>query len=71
MRKEYLAMMVHELRSPLNAVVGYANVLKLKLKGKIDDSQLGLFDKIIEGGNQLAETNLVPRLILQGLKRVG
>jgi signal transduction histidine kinase len=54
-RKEYLAMMVHELRSPLNAVVGYANVLKLKLKGAITDSQLSLFDKIIEGGNQLAE----------------
>lgn len=53
-RKEYLAMMVHELRSPLNAVVGYANVLKLKLKGSIAESHWALFDKIIDGGNALA-----------------
>jgi two-component system, autoinducer 2 sensor kinase/phosphatase LuxQ len=54
-RKEYLAMMVHELRSPLNAVVGYAGILKKKLASHCSDAQLSLFDRIIEGGNQLAE----------------
>ena len=54
-RKEYLAKMVHELRSPLNAVVGYATLLKQKLKSVADEKYLPLFDRIIEGGNQLAE----------------
>lgn len=54
-RKEYLAKMVHELRSPLNAVVGYATLLKKKLASVADEKYLPLFDRIIEGGNQLAE----------------
>lgn len=54
-RKEYLAMMVHELRSPLNAVVGYAGILKKKLADHCNDTHLSLFDRIIEGGQQLAE----------------
>lgn len=54
-RKEYLAKMVHELRSPLNAVVGYASLLKQKLEKVVDDKYISLFDRIIEGGNHLAE----------------
>jgi signal transduction histidine kinase len=54
-RKEYLAMMVHELRSPLNAVVGYAGILKSKLSSQCSETQLSLFDRIIGGGQQLAE----------------
>ncbi len=54
-RKEYLAMMVHELRSPLNAVVGYAGLLKKKLASHCSDTQISLFDRIIDGGQQLAE----------------
>jgi len=54
-RKEYLAKMVHELRSPLNLVVGYANILKRKLRDHCSEMQLSLFDQIINGGMQLAE----------------
>lgn len=54
-RKEYLAKMVHELRSPLNAVVGYATLLKQKLSKVTEEKYISLFDRIIEGGNQLAE----------------
>ena len=54
-RKEYLAKMVHELRSPLNLVVGYANILKRKLREHCSEMQLSLFDQIINGGMQLAD----------------
>jgi signal transduction histidine kinase len=54
-RKEYMAKMVHELRSPLNMVVGFASVLKHKLGTKISQNELAMIDQIIEGGNQLAE----------------
>jgi signal transduction histidine kinase len=54
-RQEYLAKMVHELRSPLNAVVGFASVLKHKLGSRIDVNEIAMLDHIIDGGNQLAE----------------
>lgn len=54
-RKEYLAKMVHELRSPLNMVVGFASVLKHKLASKINENEIVMLEQIIEGGNQLAE----------------
>jgi len=54
-RQEYLAKMVHELRSPLNMVVGFASVLKHKLGARIDEAEISMLNHIIEGGNQLAE----------------
>lgn len=54
-RQEYLAKMVHELRTPLNSVVGFASVLKHKLASKINADDQSILDRIIEGGNQLAE----------------
>lgn len=54
-RQEYLAKMVHELRTPLNSVVGFAYVLKHKLASKINANDQLILDRIIDGGNQLAE----------------
>jgi len=53
-RQEYIGKMVHELRSPLNIVVGYANVLKSTLQAHCSQSQLSLFEGIISGGQELA-----------------
>lgn len=54
-RQEYLAKMVHELRSPLNMVVGFASVLKHKLGSRAAANEVTILNHIIEGGNQLAE----------------
>ena len=54
-RKEYLNKMVHELRTPLNLVVGYAGLLKQKLREHCSTLQLSLFDQIIDSGMRLAD----------------
>ncbi len=54
-RQEYVAKMVHELRSPLNSVVGCADILHRRLQGVLDKKQKELFTHIIQGGRRLAE----------------
>lgn len=52
-RKEFYAKMVHELRSPLNAIVGFSDLLAEDLKGVITDEQLRWLALIRDAGMKL------------------
>ena len=43
----------HDLKSPLNTVVRFAEFLQNRLKGKIDDDSEELFQYIIDGGRRM------------------
>jgi signal transduction histidine kinase len=45
-KSEFLAMMSHEMRTPLNAVLGYTELLALGVPGEINDAQRGYIDRI-------------------------
>ena len=38
-KSEVWAMMSHELRTPLSAIAGYAEILRLGMRGQLDDAQ--------------------------------
>lgn len=52
-RKEFYAKMVHELRSPLNAIVGFSDLLIYDLKNKISEKSLQQLTMIKEAGIRL------------------
>ncbi len=52
-RKEFYAKMVHELRSPLNAIVGFSDLLSEDLRGVISDEQLRWLSLIRDAGMKL------------------
>lgn len=54
-RKEFYAKMVHELRSPLNAIVGFSDLLLGDLQEKIDEDQTRWLSMIKNAGMQLNE----------------
>lgn len=54
-RKEQLAKITHEFRSPLNSVVGFAGILKTKLAGRLDEQETMFLDLIEQGGRKLAD----------------
>ena len=45
-KSEFLATMSHEMRTPLNAVVGYAELLDLELPGSLNAAQHEYLDRI-------------------------
>jgi two-component system, autoinducer 2 sensor kinase/phosphatase LuxQ len=54
-RKEQLAKITHEFRSPLNSMVGFAAILKTKLSGRLDEQETMFLDLIEQGGRKLAD----------------
>ncbi len=54
-RKEFYAKMVHELRAPLNAIVGFSDLLIDDLQSKISDLSLQQLTLVKEAGIQLNE----------------
>ena len=53
-RGEFLANMTHELRSPLNAVMGFADMLRAETFGPLGDERYrGYADDIYHGGTHL------------------
>ena len=54
-RKQEIAKLTHEFRSPLNSLVGFAGILKTKLKGRIDQQEQTFLDLIEQGGMKLAD----------------
>ena len=45
-KDEFLAMMSHEFRTPLNAIAGYVDILQLGLQGPITDAQRHALERI-------------------------
>ncbi|MCX6168455.1 MAG: PAS domain S-box protein [Ignavibacteriales bacterium] len=56
LKTEFLAQMSHEIRSPMNAVVSFANLLKEDLEGKITPQLLEYLDGIDSAGHRLIRT---------------
>ncbi|HKP76979.1 MAG TPA: ATP-binding protein, partial [Longimicrobiaceae bacterium] len=54
-KSEFLAAMSHEMRTPLNAVLGYVDLLELELPGPVNEEQRSHLDRIRgASGNLLA-----------------
>ena len=54
-RREDLAKLIHEFRSPLNAVVGFAAILENKLADRLNEDEANFLKMIEEGGRNLAD----------------
>jgi signal transduction histidine kinase len=52
-RDRFMAMMSHEMRTPLNAILGYAELLELELDGPLSEGQARHLDRIRIGSRHL------------------
>jgi signal transduction histidine kinase len=52
-KSEFLATMSHEMRTPLNAVLGYTELLSLGVPGTINDAQRSYLDRIQSASSRL------------------
>ena len=54
-RDRFMAMMSHEMRTPLNAILGYAELLELEIDGHLGDAQRRHLDRIRVGSRHLLD----------------
>jgi len=54
-RDRFVAMMSHEMRTPLNAILGYAELLELEIEGSINEQQRRNLDRIRVGSRHLLD----------------
>jgi adenylate cyclase len=54
-RDRFVAMMSHEMRTPLNAILGYAELLELEIDGPINEGQRRNLDRIRVGSRHLLD----------------
>jgi signal transduction histidine kinase len=52
-KSEFLATMSHELRSPLNAIIGFSEVLREQMFGDLNEKQLDYLDDVLESAQHL------------------
>ena len=52
-KSKFLASMSHELRTLLNAILGFAQLLSLNTRGHLNDDQKGYVENIVQGGEHL------------------
>jgi signal transduction histidine kinase len=54
-KDQFLAVMSHEMRTPLNAIIGYADLLEMELDGKLTAGQREQVGRIQVGGRHLLD----------------
>jgi signal transduction histidine kinase/DNA-binding response OmpR family regulator len=54
-KDQFLAVMSHEMRTPLNAIIGYADLLEMGIGGPLGDGQRPHVDRIQVGGRHLLD----------------
>jgi PAS domain S-box-containing protein len=69
LKSRILAVVSHDFRTPLGAILGFAEMLKEGMLGKVPDAQLGPIERIIANTNQL--TDLVNDLLDQAQLEAG
>ncbi|MEW6672844.1 MAG: HAMP domain-containing sensor histidine kinase [Thermodesulfobacteriota bacterium] len=52
-KSRFIANMSHEFLTPLNAVIGFSQLLKDKAQGELNDRQIKYVDNVLEGGQHL------------------
>lgn len=52
-KSQFLANMSHDLRTPLNAVIGFSEILSLEAVGELNDRQKDCINDILESGQHL------------------
>lgn len=56
LKSEFLAQISHEIRTPINSILSFTNLLKTELKDKVDDDIKISFDMIDQGSKRLIRT---------------
>jgi len=54
-KSEFLMIMGHELRTPLHALLGYAQLLSEEVEGRLNEAQRRRLDAIMRSGEHLSE----------------
>jgi signal transduction histidine kinase len=54
-KDQFLAVMSHEMRTPLNAIIGYADLLEMGIGGALGEGQRAHVDRIQVGGRHLLD----------------
>jgi signal transduction histidine kinase len=54
-KERFMAVMSHEMRTPLNAVLGYADLLELGISGELSPSQRDYIERIRVGSRHLLD----------------
>ncbi|HEY0133516.1 MAG TPA: HAMP domain-containing sensor histidine kinase, partial [Nannocystis sp.] len=55
LRSQFLANMSHDLRSPLNSILGFSSLLLRGVDGKLDDDQREMIETIASAGKDLLQ----------------
>ncbi len=56
LKSEFLAQMSHEIRSPMNAILSFSNIIKEDINEKLTQDQLKYFNGIESAGQRLIRT---------------
>jgi signal transduction histidine kinase len=54
-KDQFLAVMSHEMRTPLNAILGYVDLMYMGLGGELTDAQREHLDRVRTGGKHLLD----------------
>lgn len=54
-KDQFMAVMSHEMRTPLNAIIGYADLLDLELEGSLSETQRQYIERIQVGSEHLLD----------------
>ncbi len=56
LRSTFLSVLSHEMRTPLNIIMGYTSILKETLANKLSEEEAGYFDNLFSGSERLLKS---------------